>query len=58
MTHAAVLGTAGEQQSNLGDRIQGKTKTWEPDKRIESSKAAGRRVLSGLTEGERERSRR
>lgn len=41
---------AGEE-SNPGDRIQGMTKTWEPDKRIESSKAAGRRMLSGLTEG-------
>lgn len=46
MTQADVLGMAGEE-SNSGDRIQGVTKTWEPDKRIESSKAAGRRVLSG-----------
>ena len=45
-----MLGMAGEE-SNPGDRIQGMTKTWEPDKRIESSKAAGRRMLSRLTEG-------
>lgn len=51
MTQAAVLGMAGGEW-NLGDRIQGMTKTLEPDKRIKSSKAGGRRVLSGLTEGD------
>lgn len=56
MTQAAVLGMAGEE-CNPGDRIQGMTKTWEPDKKVKSSKAGGRRVLSGLTEVEGGRSR-
>lgn len=57
MTQAAVLGMAGEER-NPGDRIQGMTKTWEPDKKVKSRKAGGRRVLSGLTEVKGGRSRR
>lgn len=51
MTQASMLGMAGGEW-NLEDRIQGKTKTSKPDKRIKSSNAGGRRVLSGLTEGD------